>query len=282
MKHRVLGVLWLVLFCFIFTSCAGEPRLQKGIIPRETAAGEPLEEKPVLLLDLPLGPTYTTPGVDPGGVSRDGKCPTSLAVGPDGSIYIVDAARNKVLVYDQNPLTGVIELPFIDQEAWDLMVIGDRLFLRDYQFEYLFDHQGLLHQICGLDDSSGFTLHDLPSRRSSETTYRQCPDFNWVFEQVTDGLGNRYSFSNTIIRRVDHSGQEMARGQLPKIMPYSSIADFFITPGGGVYTLSWVYETGNITRALVHRVLSPVSDSAPDIPFLQPYCSLRPSCALQA
>lgn len=89
-------------------------------------------ETPAALLDVELGPAVSRPGVTtprPGGGSQNG--PTTLAVDGEGSIYLWDEARLRVVVYEKGGRCArEISLPSVAQ-AEGLLVHAGRLYLRE-------------------------------------------------------------------------------------------------------------------------------------------------------
>lgn len=217
----------------------------------------PRRETSVTLLDLPLGPEVDRPGATPervGGISPQG--PLSFATGPGESIYLLDSARGRILKYGNGRLKKVIDAPFLEEAPGSLLIHNGLIYVRDGRVEYEIAEDGRIRRM-------GFTGEGAiyPRPRPAGPILSRA-------DETGNGYNAEYVSGVWTVRRVDGRGRETARAPAPP-----GVVDWYVSPEGGVYALTWTYDSGlthdsgTITRAAVHRVLAPVralEESSPD------------------
>ena len=242
---------------------------------QETAPATPLAEagnlpllEPVIVLDVPLGGSADQPGVSPprvGGVSGAG--PTSFAVGDDGSVFILDTVRGKLLAYAPGPAPAsprVVDLPFLTSDARELLAVEGAAYVRDRGLlpgsgitEYQIGANGAILQVMqtGVPEATAGSLTLYPRPRSTPVMHGKGDlDFG------QDRVGNTYVDivgDPSEVQRLNPQGQVLARARRVNAV------DWFLTPAGGLYALDVPWEGGvKPVRAVVYRVLDEISAEA--------------------
>lgn len=233
-------------------------RRMRNLIPRM--------ETPVKILDLPLGPEPHLPGATPervGGVSPGG--PLSFSMGSAESIHILDSARGRILRYRKEQLDRIIETPFLGEKPGRLLLHDGLMYVRDGQVEYEIAENGEIRRV---GPAGAGTIYPRPrpaglivgrDQDVDQATFGREKELALKGHGLgSDASGNSYNIAQMrvvwAIRRSDNAGRETARAPVPP-----EVVDWYLTPEGGVYALSWTRDgSGSVTRTAVYRVLAPV------------------------
>lgn len=210
--------------------------------PKLITGKEEAPQRPHLLLDLPLGDDPEQPGQTTarvGGVAPAG--PRDLVVIDGETIFLLDAAKGRLLRYSRGQLAERTAIPWADAESHDLRYADGLFRLVSRRWLYTFDLNGRI-----------IDLAPAP------------PEADWAPDAYpvtvgTDAIGYRYerhlsASGGQILRRIDPTG-EVAATVLP---PEGDVVRWLVTPEGGAYTLSWKED-----RAQVHELLRPMAAPAP-------------------
>lgn len=239
----------------VAAGCAGGPA--PGARPadhRPVSVNDPVPPtQPELVLEVPLGPRVDQPGATPsrvGGVTASG--PGSLAVGPDRTIYLLDSIRGRILAYRDGRLQRAVDAPFLSDGARDLLVAGDRLYVRDGAGEYELDLRGRIWRLARGKNPS---LYPVERATPSHVDKAVTGDLG------TDASRNRYvrevDPSGVVVRRLGPDGRELARA-----VDAPDAIDRYVAADGSVYALSWQMSDEHARFARVHRILPPAGNSA--------------------
>lgn len=188
-----------------------DPEPPKPQVPTEAPTGSPH-----LLLTLPLGEEQEQPGRLPsrvGGVSPRG--PLALAVAEPSTLYLLDAARGRILRYEGGELVQGLLTPWATEWGGDLRLEDGGLVMTSERLEVTLAPDGRI-----LD------LRSLP------------------YQEVVP---------------VDRA----ALAGLP-LPAEGDLVDWFETPAGGIYSLSWLWGREGIETALVHELRPPATAPAGD------------------
>lgn len=194
-------------------------------------------ETPVVLLDVEVAPAVSNPGVTtprPGGGSQNG--PTALAVDGEGSIYLWDEARLRIVVYEKGGrYARDIPLPAVSPEAEALLVYAGRLYLRESTpsgstLEYEVDvATGRLLRVAAGGPTSIY-----PRTRVGRGP--GLPGTN--VDLGVDALGFRYrhdqSTGTRLLQRLDASGNVIVQSVEP--VP-TFLVDTYVASDGALYGL---------------------------------------------
>lgn len=254
-RTAAAGTMAAVALGLVAAGCAGAPAPgARPVERRAVPAGAPAAAtRPELMLQVPLGPRPDQPGAAPsrvGGVASSG--PRSLAVGPDRTIYLFDSVRGRILAYRDGRLQRGVDVPFLSDGARDLLVVGDRLYVRDWSGEYEIDLRG---RIWRLDRDKNPSLY--PVRRPTPSQV----DKGLTGDLGADASRSRYvreiDSSSVVVRRLGPDGRELARA-----VDVPDAIDRYVAADGSVYALSWQLSDDQVRFARVHRLLQPAGNAA--------------------
>ncbi|MFZ5827685.1 MAG: hypothetical protein ACOY94_25560 [Bacillota bacterium] len=239
-----------------------QPAIRPAEAPARAESPAPADPPSRLLLDLALGDEPGQPGWLPsrvGGVSPRG--PLALAVAGPTTIYLLDQAKGRVLHYEGDRLTDSLLTPWVDDQVGDLRLADGALVVSNGMRAFTLDLAGRIRDIRALP--------------------RQSDSFQDSKEPVllgADSEGNRYErvigSTGPFIRRVSSDGRTLARALEP-----GGVVDWSISPGGGLYALTWEWGQNRVERARIHEVLPPVSSptaAGPAAPPEEPAVFGRP------
>lgn len=235
----------------LLSGCAQTPPpVETPVSPPAVQNPPPVySSEPRLLLNLPVGSQANRPALFPGrvgGVSERG--PITFAVTGSGEVHLLDAAGSRLLVYADGKLTRSIHLPWLGENGARLLWLGDQYLLTDGG-TYVFTRQGhLVHY----ENPGGPDLYS-NLRPAVAYTGKDALDLG------ADAQGRRYERvvaqdgSFRVIRK-GADGQPTASVSVPPHQP----ADWYLTPGGGLYLLAWDPAAA---RVQVWELFGPGADS---------------------
>lgn len=231
---------------------SGTPAAGSGSPSPAPAPPAPVVAQPRLILDLPLGDDPDQPGQLPsrvGGISPRG--PLALAAADAGSLYLIDAAKSRILQYNlgQGSLAGTIPVPWMDDQMADLAVSPFGLVVTLFNAEHT----------IGVD---GRFLAISPVAPPPTGQIRDAGKGPWSLG--TDRAGNRYEWAMSdprglIAGRVSSDGSQLASVPIGEL---GEVRDWFVSRDGGLYALTYQWGDEKIERARVYEVLAPAGISS--------------------